>query len=199
MDDGGATQLLERTEAPLSEGAGTPPPPGAQTTGGTRGGFPKRWIALIAVAVVLLAAVIGVLLLTGDNADETASAEVAVPDLRGMTLERAGEEVLGAGLVPGTVQYAVVEESVTPSGTVLSQEPLPGALVAPGSALNIVLARGAAPITQVETPDAPGNTATSDSSSSSGSAGSSTPPPPESQPVLPDLPPMETIDPGLLQ
>lgn len=198
MNDNGTTQVLERPEV-QAEAAANGSGGGTANTAATAGGsFPRRWFAFAVVAVLLLLAGVGVLLATSADKDVVASSEVAVPDLRGMTLDRAGEEVLAAGLQPGTVTYAVVEESVTPSGTVLSQDPLPGALVDPDTAMDIVLARGpAAPAgptttTTSQTSTQDPQSSTSSGSSSSGSGSGTTPP--DQPPALPDVPPAESID-----
>lgn len=195
MEDRGGTQLLDPTEVEPQtqpQGAGAPPSGGKTANASGTSGFPRRWIVLAIVAVLLLAAGIAALLLLGGDGGDVASAEVGVPDVRGMTLERAGQEVLAAGLAPGTVQYAIVDESVTPSGTVLSQDPLPGALVAPGTTMSIVLAQGkaadAAAAAQAD------EAAASASADTAGDSGGSTPPPPSQEQVLPDLPPADSID-----
>jgi len=202
VEDRGGTQLLDPSEVePQAQpkGAGEPPSGGKTANAAGTSGFPKRWIVLAIVAVLLLVAGIAALLLLGGDDGDVASAEIGVPDLRGMTLDRAGEEVLAAGLAPGTVQYAIVDESVTPSGTVLSQDPLPGALVAPGTKMDIVLAQGKAAAADPSggQADVAGSSesASSDSAGPAGdSTGSDTPPPPSQEQVLPDLPPAETID-----
>lgn len=152
------TQVMPATEAPAPEDTG--PLPGGEGSAGSDGGVtPKKtgvarvWFA-VAVIVVLLAAVgVGVYLGTRDEEEpevaEVVEAEpdaetVVVPDLRGMTLERATQDAEAAGLVIGGTATAVVDASVTPAGTVLSQDPLPGAEVEPGAAIALVIAEAAA-------------------------------------------------------
>jgi hypothetical protein len=132
------------------------------------------------VLLVLLAAVgLGVFLGTRDKdespevaqdeAAETETKAVVVPDLRGMTLERAASDAEAVGLVIGTTTTAIVDETVTPAGTVLSQDPLPGAEVEPGAAIALVIAEAPA-----EEPPAEDSSA-----GSSGSESSEPPAPPE--------------------
>jgi hypothetical protein len=94
----------------------------------------------------------------------------------------------------------VVDESVTPSGTVLTQDPVPGALVDPGTQVDIVLAQGPSPVeeavaevvaqVEAETP-APGT--------STGSGTGVTPSAPPQLGVGPELPPAESINPADLK
>lgn len=174
MDDNGATQPMDAVSDDASgevtqvlEPAEEAAVPGAPASDGhpvDAGGAPSAkktgvarvWLAA-AVIVVLLAAVgVGVYLGTRDEeasevaeVTEVADAEdevemTVVPDLRGMTLERATQDAEAAGLAIGGTATAVVDASVTPAGTVLSQDPLPGAEVAPGSAIALVIAEAAA-------------------------------------------------------
>lgn len=169
MDDSESTQPLDAVSAddtkvmpitetaapegvgPLPQGEGPAGPGGSDTPKKT--GVARVWFA-VAVIVVLLAAVgVGVYLGTRDDkepevaevTENEADAEAAVvPDLRGMTLERATQDAEAAGLVIGATATAVVDASVTPAGTVLSQDPLPGAEVEPGAAIALVIAEAAA-------------------------------------------------------
>lgn len=168
--------------------------------GGTANG-PRRALLIGVIALVLLVAVGAAWALTRHDraAQLTSSAGVEVPDMRGMTLDRAGEEVLAAGLAPGTVNYAVVETSIATSGTVLSQDPLPGALVDAGTKMNVVIAQGPQADTVAEVVAGSGTEAASgDQQSASGTgtdSGSGTPPPPPDQPAtLPDMP---AVDPDI--
>lgn len=191
MDDNESTQPLEAVSAddtqvmPIAE---TSAPedvaslPGGEGPAGPGGGAtPKKtgvarvWFAA-AVIVVLLAAVgVGVYLGTRDEdapqvAEEVEAKEdaetVAVPDLRGMTLERAAQDAEAAGLVIGSTATAVVDASVTPAGTVLSQDPLPGAEVEPGAAISLVIAEAAAQPPAADTGTPSGGTSAPDSGTS---------------------------------
>lgn len=187
------------------DGAGAPPEaPGP-------GGPAKlpAWAVAAVVALGLLLIGGGAYLATRNRADvgseavlpEVAASEAAVPDVRGMTLDRAGDEVLAAGLEAGTIAYAIVEESVAPSGTVLSQDPLPGTKVALGSAVDIVLAQAPQEAVAEILPD----TGTPGEGDAQGGSGSNTGPgagsttggsgsAPSVPPTLPDLPAAESID-----
>ncbi len=64
---------------------------------------------------------------------------VAVPDVAGKTQADAETAITSAGLVPGTV---TLEYSDTVAdGGVIRQEPVPGTLLPPGSAVNLIVAK----------------------------------------------------------
>lgn len=196
MDDNEATQPLDAISAddtqvmPTAEEAGSAPdvqaPDGdLEGKGGApspkKTGVARVWFAVAVIAVLLAAVGVGVYLgMRDDEAPEVAEvvqtddeAEMTVvPDLRGMTLERATQDAEAAGLVIGATATAVVDASVTPAGTVLSQDPLPGAEVEPGAAIALVIAEAAA-----EPPATDAGTA--GGSSSSGDAPADVPEAPE--------------------
>lgn len=66
---------------------------------------------------------------------------IVIPDLSGLTLDRARLELEQAGLKLGTY-FARTSLSGVP-GTIIEQEPAEGTLAAPSTAVNIVLARQA--------------------------------------------------------
>ncbi|MDO8847660.1 MAG: PASTA domain-containing protein [Coriobacteriia bacterium] len=198
MDDSDATQPMEAVSA---EDATQVMPPADEpvepvtgvSDGEGSGGVPPRkvaiarvWFAVAVIAVLLAAVAIGVFLGTRkDEAPEVAEttevAEVVVPDLRGMTLERATQDAEALGLTIGESATAVVDESVTPAGTVLSQDPLPGAKVEPGSAIVLVIAEAPAEPPAADTGGTSGTTP-------SGSADPAvTPPPPPDDVSIADL------------
>jgi len=154
MDENDATQVMPPAETPPEEPAAEDPPeagPPRRTT------VPRRWLAAAVVAVILLAAGIGIYLGTRgqdetDTGPQVAEADVTetdvvdlaiVPDLRGMTLERATQDAEAAGFIVSTAT-AVVESAVCPAGAVLTQEPLPGTEVQPGSTIALVIAEAPA-------------------------------------------------------
>jgi beta-lactam-binding protein with PASTA domain len=61
-----------------------------------------------------------------------------VPDLAGDTTTRAGQALQAVGLVLSTVR-SVVDNSCDSIGTVMSQNPLAGTAVSPGSAVSITI------------------------------------------------------------
>lgn len=169
MGDNETTQPLDAVSADDTQvmptaGASAPEdvaalPGGEGATGPGGGVTPKKtgvarvWFAVAVIAVLLAAVGVGVFLGTREEeAPEVAEVTetevdaevVVVPDLRGMTLERAAQDAEAAGLVIGGTATAVVDASVTPAGTVLSQDPLPGAEVEPGAAIALVIAEAAA-------------------------------------------------------
>lgn len=178
MDENEVTQVMSAAEEPpepalIDEG----PVPKA------RASVPRRWFAAAVVAVLLLAAGVGVYLgMQGKDEPEVAEKEVAeaeqatVPDLRGMTLERAIADAEAAGLEIGPTANAAVDPSVAPSGTVLSQDPLPGASAAPGSAITLVFAQ--APVETQSPADSSAGAGSSGTAPSGGTPATPTEPPP---------------------
>ncbi len=71
-------------------------------------------------------------------------APVVVPDLTGMARAGAEAVITDAGLVLGTVteQYS----DTVPAGSVISQTPTAGTSVAPGTAVDLVVSKGPAPV-----------------------------------------------------
>jgi serine/threonine-protein kinase len=64
---------------------------------------------------------------------------ITVPDLEGLTREEADSVLVDAGLSLGTAVRRTTRD--WPPGTVMAQTPAPGTLSAPGTAVNITLAR----------------------------------------------------------
>jgi beta-lactam-binding protein with PASTA domain/Ca2+-binding RTX toxin-like protein len=71
--------------------------------------------------------------------------QVAVPNVVGQTQGAATTAITNAGLVVGTVTQA--SHATVPAGSVISSTPVAGTLVAPGSAVNLVVSTGPAPNT----------------------------------------------------
>ncbi len=71
-------------------------------------------------------------------------APVAVPNVVGLTQAAASTAITGAGLTVGTI--TTQSSPTVPAGSVISQNPLAGASVAPGSAVNLVVSTGPANI-----------------------------------------------------
>lgn len=201
MEDRGATQVLDPADEPVTEAgtAGGPPPggraPGANSAGGK---VPRRWLlAAIVVVLLLLAGVAALVLLDGE--DSGASQQLEVPNVLGMSLERATQEIERSAMAPGAVAHAIVEESVAPSGTVLSQRPLQGELADPGTKIDIVLARGPAPAetTQGGEPSAQPVAVVEEQTAQQPTQQPPAQQPPAAEPALPTEPPA-TIDPKLV-
>ena len=76
---------------------------------------------------------------------------VEVPDLAGLTLPQAREQLVRAGLEPG--KRAEIESGAAPADTVIAQYPVPGAEADPGDGVNLLFSAGP-PATYV--PDASG-------------------------------------------
>lgn len=64
---------------------------------------------------------------------------ITVPDLEGLTREEADSVLVDAGLSLGTTVRRTTREGAP--GTVIAQNPAPGTLGAPGTAVNVTLAR----------------------------------------------------------
>ena len=73
----------------------------------------------------------------------TGPAPVLVPNVVGLTLAAANIAISGANLVGGAV--TTQPSATVPVGIVISQTPLAGSSVAPGSAVNVILSSGPAP------------------------------------------------------
>lgn len=183
MEEDKVTKVLSATEKVPSE-------PGAGDGGGAgdaaqaRAKVPRRWFAAAVVAVMLVAGGVGVLLgmqgekepkkvVVAEAETEAEAVQVTVPDLRGMTLDRATADAQAAGLAIGATATAVIDPSVTTAGTVLSQDPLPGADVPPGTEIALVIAEAPAAA------QPPADT----SGSSSGASGATGDPPPAPEDV----------------
>lgn len=95
-----------------------------------------RWLALVAVLVVLAGgAVVGVRYL---------HRRVGVPAVAGSTLSAATHQLRSSGLRLGAVTSAY--SASVPSGAVVSELPLAGHPVKPGTAVALVVSRGRAPV-----------------------------------------------------
>ena len=81
------------------------------------------------------------------------AAQVAVPNVVGLTQAAASSSIAGAGLTVGTVTMA--SSNTVPSGAVISESPAAATLVNPGSSVNLVVSSGPA---QVSVPNVVGNT-----------------------------------------
>jgi serine/threonine-protein kinase len=68
---------------------------------------------------------------------------ISVPDLRGLTREEADSALVAAGLALGTAIRRTSD--ATEPGTVLEQSPGPGTLSAPGTTVNVTIARRRTP------------------------------------------------------
>ena len=76
---------------------------------------------------------------------------IATPNVVGQNQGAAGTAITTAGLIVGAVSLQV---NAAPAGTVISQSPAPGALLGPGSPVNLVVSSGPG---QVAVPDVRGN------------------------------------------
>jgi hypothetical protein len=72
-------------------------------------------------------------------------ATVIVPDAVGLTQAAAESAITTAGLTVGTV--TLQSSATVPAGNVISQNPLAGVLVSPGTAVNLVVSTGPATVT----------------------------------------------------
>jgi len=103
----------------------------------------RGWVWVAAgLAVVAVAAVVALWALGVFTQDEPA-ATVAVPDLVGMTQQRAVTALEDAGLAAGAVTKEQSDEG--PAGTVIAQKPAAGSEVAEGSAVRLTVAAAASP------------------------------------------------------
>jgi len=111
----------------------------------------RRAAAIGIVGAAVLAVIAGVVMLVGSL---SATSQVKVPKLRGMTVAALMRSAKHAGLHPRfSHRYATA-----PAGVAIAQDPAPGTLADTGSFLNVVLSRGPLP---VEVPKVVGYSATS--------------------------------------
>jgi hypothetical protein len=85
---------------------------------------------------------VSLIISSGASPSSSPATTAAVPDVRGQARAAAEQEILGAGFA------AVVAEApsaTVPSGTVISQAPLPGVVATLGSSVNIVVSTGPSP------------------------------------------------------
>jgi serine/threonine-protein kinase len=102
-----------------------------------RGG-PWLWVSgVLALIILALAGFLAVRLL--GTTSPPAPVQVAVPSLVGMTWDQAKKTAEKVGLA---VARAAFEASSQPDGTVLSQDPVPGRKVEPGTTIALTLALG---------------------------------------------------------
>ncbi|QWT17782.1 Stk1 family PASTA domain-containing Ser/Thr kinase [Collinsella sp. zg1085] len=109
----------------------------------------------------VVAAVIGVLAVIGIAIAIALSfmggnAQVSIPNVMGMTEEKATEALEGVGLVASVEQQYSSEED---KGTVIEQTPKGGATANKGSKVTIVVSQGAEPVKSVKVPSLNGLTA----------------------------------------
>jgi beta-lactam-binding protein with PASTA domain/tRNA A-37 threonylcarbamoyl transferase component Bud32 len=134
---GAATQTVGRTSAipPYSYGS--------DQTGGPDGDRPKRkvwpWVTIAVVIVVLIAAILGLKLLTGG------SSGVAVPNVVGKRLSAAEKTITGAGFTVGNVTTRA--SATVPKQDVISTSPGFGSNASKGSSISIVVSGGKGTVT----------------------------------------------------
>jgi serine/threonine-protein kinase len=127
---------LERAAAGLEVAApelpGLKPPPLASRTVAATRRAPWMWASAAALGVIVL-----LLLLLALGAFE--GGQVAVPQVTGLTVERARETLDDAGLVLGSIATAPSPVSSV-TGTILTQDPAAGVQVGEGSRVNVTVA-----------------------------------------------------------
>ena len=77
---------------------------------------------------------------TGSTTRQISAANITVPSVVGQTQNAATSAIVGAGLAVGSV--TVQASATVPAGSVISQNPVAGTLVAPGSSVNLVVSSG---------------------------------------------------------
>ena len=119
----------------------------------------RGWIWAVGVLVVVALAGLGVAWAAGAfDSEEKPAAQVAVPNLVGMTQQGAAAALDQAGLKVGQV---VSEQSDKgPAGTVITQDPAAGSTVVEGDLVALTLSSGASPTppSTAEVPDVVGST-----------------------------------------
>jgi beta-lactam-binding protein with PASTA domain len=98
-------------------------------------------------SVISESPVAGTLVAPGSSVNlvvSTGPGKVAVPNVVGLTQAAATTAITNAGLVLGTVTTA--SSSTVPAGSVISESPIAGTMVAPGSSVNLVVSTGPAKV-----------------------------------------------------
>jgi serine/threonine-protein kinase len=102
---------------------------------------PWLWIsAILAIAVLALAGFFLSKFLGGPGASASPGAQVAVPNLIGMTVDEARAAAAAVGL---TVDQAGFEQASAEVNTVIRQDPAEGTLIATGGVVHLTIATGA--------------------------------------------------------
>ncbi len=113
----------------------------------------KAWIWVLAVVIIALVA-LGAAYALGAFGGSTG--DVKVPDVTGMTQQKAATTLVDAGLKTGKITK--VQSTETPEGDVVSQTPAAGDKVAKGSAVDLEVAGKPQPTaTPVAVPDVEGS------------------------------------------
>jgi serine/threonine protein kinase len=139
----GATQVAPAVAAAAAAGAGarraTPEPEDEQDGSG-------KWWAIGALAVVLIAAIVGVLWFTGafDSDKEPAPTQVAVTDVTGQDVDTATRALTNDGFVVG--QQTPQASADVEEGQVIETDPPANTQVEEGSTINLVVSSGPAPV-----------------------------------------------------
>ncbi len=81
---------------------------------------------------------------TVDLVISTGPCNVIVPNVVGQTLTAAGTTLTGSGVVTGVVTYQCSD--TVKAGVVISEDPVAGTSVVPGSAVNLVVSTGLCPV-----------------------------------------------------
>ena len=121
---------IERVLRSAQVQSAPPPPPRS-----------KAWVWILAIVILALAALAAAWALgafDGGGADE-----VTVPDVTGMTVERAGAALADAGLATGKITQ--VQSTEGPEGTVTAQSPAAGDMANTGSPVDLEVVAKPAP------------------------------------------------------
>ncbi len=119
----------------------TPVLPGQGAAGAplpAAGGGGRKWPWAVAAAVVAVLAVTGIVLALALGGR---GGKVEVPNLQGMTLEKATSTLESLGLKVGDLKDQYIEEGSQQAGLVVSQDPEWGTLLAKGEKVNLTVTR----------------------------------------------------------
>jgi eukaryotic-like serine/threonine-protein kinase len=118
----------------LDEAAPAPPEPRRRRAPGA-----VRWISYAVLIAILLAVIGGGIAIA---AVSTGGGTVAVPSLVGLTQDKATDTVSSTGLS----LKIVTRTADDPAGTVIAQDPAPGAFAGDGGSVTLVVSRGPPPV-----------------------------------------------------
>jgi serine/threonine-protein kinase len=144
--DGGPPTQIGRSSKLFDQDAPVAPPevvdevPRAVKPRRRRAPGAVRWITYAVIAAILLALVGGGIAIA---AVSTEASTVAVPSLVGLTQAKAADALASTGLS----LKIVTRPADDPADTVIAQDPAPGAFVADGGSVTLVVSRGPPPVT----------------------------------------------------
>ncbi len=114
-----------------------PASPGDPTGGSKSGGSNTGLVVIIVILILLVAGIGGYFLFKGAQDSAPEPGNIAVPSVVGANVDSASSQLESAGLVVGKIE---TEPSDIAEGTVLTQDPESGTMVAAGTKVKLTVA-----------------------------------------------------------